>query len=140
MTTFSNRLAELSVFFLDHPELPEPHISGNLVSFQAVDPETYQSNATLVHALALAIGGNWQKNDPKVSEYESNYYRLTREQKVGGFRIEVWALRSQICERVVTGTKQVTLPAVEAREERVIEEPVFEWQCIPLNRNADELA
>lgn len=140
MTSISERLAALSVFFMNHPDLPEPYISGNSVSFQAVDPVTYRTDATLVHTLAFAIGGTWKKNDPKKNSYESEYYRLTRIEKVAGFTFEVWAMRAAICERVEVGTKKVVIPAVKAEEERVIEEPIFEWQCVRLNKHADQLA
>lgn len=52
--------------------------------------------------------------------------------KFGDLHVSAYAGRSEVCERVVTGTETVTVPAVEARPERTEEREVVEWRCHPI--------
>ena len=50
----------------------------------------------------------------------------------GPVKLTVLVERDAVCERVVTGTETVTVPAVEAQPERVETRDVVEWRCLPL--------
>lgn len=50
----------------------------------------------------------------------------------GPFKVEGIAYRDNVCERIVTGTEKVTVPAVEARPEREEVRELVEWKCSPL--------
>lgn len=53
----------------------------------------------------------------------------------GGLKVQAYSGRNEVCERVVVGTEQVTIPAteaVEAQAEHVEEREVVEWRCHPI--------
>jgi hypothetical protein len=50
----------------------------------------------------------------------------------GDLHVSAYAGRSEVCERVVTGTETVTVPAVEAKPEHTEVREVVEWRCHPI--------
>ena len=52
---------------------------------------------------------------------------LTISRDFGGVRLEAFLLRAEVCERVVTGTREVPAQVTPAHTEEVVE-----WQCSPL--------
>lgn len=140
MNEFHDDLYELAEFFRKHPLIIEPYISGRDVTYHVWRTGEEETIAELVHEVSKKIGGTWAKNDPNRSDYDRTYYVLARKDRVAGFKVSISALREAVCERIEVGIKQVIIPAQKAREEEVIEETIYEWQCIPLNKHADELA
>lgn len=136
-TTFALDLKELADFLLAHAELPAPIVSTGGPTWYVWWGNDGRTIAQEVDHLRRQIGGTWTKNDPKNN---SSTYMLTREEKLGHLTIDIQANRNDVCEKVQTGVKTLVIPAAPATEEHVIEEPVFEWQCIPLSTHANKLA
>lgn len=87
----------------------------------------------VVADLARRIPGKLTKNDPTRGAYAAAYYELSG--NVGGMPVRVWAERSAVCERVVTGTREVveTVPAPDAPMVEVVKTVEdFEWVCHPI--------
>jgi hypothetical protein len=128
--------------------VPEPSFDGSTIRFDLWEwdattvPGYYQLSAEgrqqivveRFKALARAIGGRWEKNDPKNSGYDDTYYEFKSAlPHIGGqVFIKISMQRDMICERVQVSTERKVIPAVEAQPEKVIEEPVFERECKPL--------
>jgi hypothetical protein len=115
-----------------HPEVPLPYhgngceISVNFLS--GTDPRARMA------AAARAFPCTWHKDAWETPDGSSAYFDLRGE--LGGLRLKLSAYRSEVCERVVTGTREVTetvpdpeaLAAVpEVEVTRVIED--VEWRC-----------
>lgn len=83
-------------------------------------------------AIARALPGKVEK----VADDASKVLRI--QGQFAGLNVEAYAGRTEVCERIVTGTETVTVPAVEAKPEKTEEREVVEWRCHPLL--ADELA
>jgi hypothetical protein len=67
------------------------------------------------------IGGKWAKTD--------GGDRLYLRHRQGDIEFGVAVDREAVCERVVKGTREVTIPAVEAKPERVQTVEDVEWVC-----------
>ena len=121
-------LHEAAEHLLAHPGLPAPYItsSGNgrgQVSYQlSITAKDEQRDAA--RRIIRTIGGEWKK----WSGSQDFYFQATS----GRLDLLVQADREQVCVRRVVGTTQVTLPAVEARPERVETHDVVEWDCSPI--------
>lgn len=106
------------------------------IDIWAATNDREQRDKVAVHRfkeLARAIGGRWEKNDPKASSYDDSYYLFTnRTRKIGGLDVVLRMDRDIICERVQVSTKPRTIPAQPAVAEHVIDEPVYERECKPL--------
>jgi len=109
-----------------HPELPEPYITtqggrANLNWFLQLEGNEAEQKATAA-VIVKTLGGKWNKRD----HYEGKFaFAQTR----GGVDLFVQVTREAVCERVVTGTKTVTVPAKPAEPEQVIEREIVEWRC-----------
>ena len=120
--SLADKLREAIDFLEAHPDLPEPYytISHRLSwGFHNSDEA-----AADMAAIVRAIGGKWDKN------IDEEYYRL--DSRVGGLDLEVWAFRKQVCERVSTGTVEVTVDVPTAFESVTKTVETFEWQCKPI--------
>lgn len=96
--------------------------------------------AVKVRDTARAIGGRWHKNDPTKSEIDATYYLLTNERRLdGGVKIIIQCDRDEVCEKVQVGTKTVRVEAKPAVDEHDEEQPVFEYECRPLNAAANAI-
>ena len=133
--TMADTLRAVAEFIDAHPDLPRPpyvccydhtpdqaDVSWYLsINNNAVDEADQKAKAT---AIIRSVGGKWDKTP------SGNDMRF--EQTVNGLHLDVLVAREAVCERVVTGTETVTLPAVEAQPERTEERDVVEWRCEPL--------
>lgn len=126
-------LYELALLLEKHPELPVPFEldgSGHLsINFWDADAKTK------LLAAARAIPGLLKKRVWGGSS--TSYYTL--DGQVGTIGLQLTAYRDAVCERVVTGTREVTktipdpmvtVPTVEVTE--TVED--VEWVCGPLLR------
>lgn len=76
-------------------------------------------------AIIRAIGGRWDKSEI----YDG---QMVWKQKRDGLEFHVAVTREAVCERIVKGTKKVTIPAKAAQPERVETVEDVEWRCLPL--------
>lgn len=116
-----------------HPEIPLPFdgIGTTLsIAFHGHEFETDRV-AAMTSAARLLMPGQRTKHA------DNAYYRVRG--ALHGLRIEVWAMREQVCERVVRGTKHVTreVPdpdALAAVPTTTVTETIedVEWVCRPL--------
>jgi hypothetical protein len=110
-------LRQLADILDAHPEVPLPY-EGRVspISFAFHGYEVEDHAGELAAAARILITGSLQ-----------------------GLRIECWAMREQVCERVVTGIREVTreVPdpeALAAVPTKVVTETVEDvrWECRPL--------
>lgn len=124
MSAMTDALHEAADLVAAHPELPEPYITSNSRGadvFWFLDLKHDQAaQRALVVAIRKALGGKWDK-DP--------HEKFNFKQKRGPLSLLIQVEREAVCERVVTGTETVTVPAVEAQPERTEEREVVEWVC-----------
>lgn len=138
---FFNRFAEILVS-LSAPVMAEkmgdggdddvPHIgwwtTGTSVTFTVYGPD----QRTTMRVLRKAIGGQWKKSAYSET-FNLNRYWTPWEDDEGTtpprVYISIQGERAEVCQRVVTGTKEVHHDAVEAQPARteVVEE--VEWVC-----------
>lgn len=103
----------------------QPYITsrsdGSIVLQWFTDIEYEGDQKRAMQDITRLLGGEWVK-DGYGDTFGLNQGR-------DGVRLSVTASRSAICERVVTGTRQVTVPAVEASPERVETVEDVDWIC-----------
>lgn len=88
-----------------------------------IEGDEQQKAATAL--IVRVVGGYWTK-----TEGSGVLYLDQRDNELLHFSITVD--RAAVCERVVTGTREVTVPAVEATPERVEVVDNVEWVCAPI--------
>jgi len=127
--------------------LPHPGITDGAIEFSFTKWElpreirdSDQANTTLIarfRAAAKALGGRWEKNDPKASRLDDVYYIFTNTMQIGTLQLVLRMDRDVICERIKVGSKVVTIPAVEAAPSQSVTEDVYERECKPLFKDAE---
>lgn len=128
-------LREAADFIAAHPDLPpayvahfgkgRAHMNYYLHINGTHDLEEQKADAA---AIVRAAGGDWKKRP-----YNESEFRYTTQRGLLDFDVQV--KRDAVCERIVVGTEEVTIPAseaVEALPERVEVREVVEWRCLPL--------
>lgn len=130
--TQADTLRVIADLFDAHPDLPPGYVSAHTsgstsvtwgVSY-GIDADDQKAAAA---AIIKTIGGKWDK-DFDWGENDRADFMQVRD----GIELRIVVERSAVCDRIVTGTETVTLPAVEAKPERVEEREVVEWRCEPL--------
>jgi hypothetical protein len=113
-TTTSARLRILADLIEAHPDLPPPYISA-CSSGSSVDADWFlhtrglelaDQKATAARVVSI-LGGQWDKTE------DGDRFSFT--QTRGGIIMRVWVARDAVCERVVTGSHEVTVPATPAK-------------------------
>lgn len=123
-TEYIDRLRKLADLLESTPDLILPYgVEKGEIIF-------YPFGAAETASTAKLFPTGWQKNDPNRSDYDAQYYRLTGSWE--GVKVTITENRGAVCERVQVGTETVTVPAVEAQPETVVERPVYEFKCEPL--------
>lgn len=126
-------LRQAADLLVAHPDLPPPYITTSSHGGASADLAwilMLHADRGLVEQKAVAlqiirtVGGKWEK-----LTYGDDF---TFGQQRGPLRLEVVVKREAVCERVVTGTETVTIPAVAANPERTEEREVVEWRCEPV--------
>lgn len=138
--TLAARLQVVTDLLAAHPDLPSPCVfaygstTSVDVTWQLMNTEgTKDDQRAAAQQIVRAIGGTWKK-----SPWGDRFDLERRHDDDPMIKLEILAHRDQMCERVVVGTEQVTIPAqpaqpaVEAQPERVEERDVVEWRCAPL--------
>jgi hypothetical protein len=112
-----------------HPELVQPYVttstngSVNLSWYLTIDHDM-SAQKDEAAAIVRAIDGPWDKSG------DVENFRFS--QRRGPLNIVVQVARPAVCDRIVTGTKTVTIPAKPAEPERTVEVEDVEWECKPL--------
>jgi hypothetical protein len=110
-----------------HPEVPMPYQLSN--GYVLIMTHTVEDPKATLAAIARALPGKVDK-DTYANQFEISG-------RVGGIEVKATAVRNDVCERVVTGTREVTktvpdpavvVPMVEVTE--TVED--VEWVCGPL--------
>jgi len=127
--TLVTNLRAAADFVEAHPDLPTPTFVFNELSWGCYNND---DSASGMAAIVRAIGGRWDKN------VDDEYYRLRR--TYGALKLQVWAYRQEVCERVVTGTREVTTDKPTAFEQVTETVEDFEWVCKPILAEAAEAA
>jgi len=118
-----------------HPGLPEPYTSvyssGNIDVqwYLQIQNQDFAWQKATAAKIVSAIGGKWDKKDLVDG-------RLDFEQTLdNGVRLTLTVTREAVCERVVIGTHEVTVPATPAipkqaaRPERTATVEDVKWFC-----------
>jgi len=134
--TVSEKLRTIADLIDAHPDLPLPYVTAfstgttaaawylHIGDFNADLPGQKAAAALIVSTL----GGKWAKSEG------GEDFRLTQKRDTG-LSLEVVVHRAAVCERVVTGSHEVTVPAMPARDaapERVETVEDVTWRCSSL--------
>jgi hypothetical protein len=131
-TAYTAGLRQLADILDAHPDVPLPY-EGRVspISFAFHGYEVEDHAGELASAARILIPGIREK------KADDAYFRVAG--SLHGLRIECWAMREQVCERIVTGTREVTreVPdpeALAAVPTKVVTETVEDvrWECRPL--------
>ena len=133
LATQSDALRQVADLLEAHPDLPLPYVTSSSsgaasVSWQLVIESIHGFDLAAQKAEATRIirtlGGKWDKQDG----YEDFYFKRS----LGLLNLSITVKREAVCERVVTGTETVTIPAKAATPQQVVEQEIVEWRCEPL--------
>lgn len=91
-------LRTLADLLADHPELPLPHYGS------ASELSIFTKHREELVSFARLLPG---KVDKKITD--SLYYGFELHAMLDGLRLLVYGKRADVCERIVTGTRQVTV-------------------------------
>lgn len=135
--TVSQNLRVVADLIEAHPDLPHPYITAYVVDDQVeakwylhIDADIRGDLAAQKAAavrLVTTLGGKWDKGE------RDDVYAL--DQVRGGVKLHIEVNRAAVCERVVTGTREVTVPAKpasRAEPERVETVEDVKWICSSL--------
>lgn len=134
---FLSELKSIITLLEQNPELPLPYEVGEN-AWNAL--RWYPSTPAEAAKLVKALGGRWEKNDPKSSEFDATH--LIMKAKLGReLHVRVTVSREGICEKKVVGTetKKVTKVVQPQVTKEVYEEvDVVEFECKSLLSLADQ--
>lgn len=116
--TFIQALRDAADFYEVTPIAPHPDY---------IDLGVYGVDVVTLAYIARS-GGKFDKH------YWGDSFELSRTFADDGGRVMASfnSTRDEVCTKRVTGTKTVTVPAVEAVPEHDIEQEIVEWDCLPL--------
>lgn len=133
---------QLALWLEQNPDVPIPwDLSGQSGTHVNIHASHGETEKAVVAAVARALPGRVEK---RVWGKDDQYFGVEGNAP-GGVGINVIATRDEVCERVVTGTREVTKtipdPAVEVPTIEVTEtvEDV-EWVCGPVLREEQRKA
>jgi hypothetical protein len=115
-----------------HPDLPIPYITTThrggveFAWYLTITAEDFAEQKRLARLILRTIGGKWDKKPGS----EMNFKQGSILDDPISYIVQV--SREAVCRRVVTGTEEVTIPAVEAEPERVETVETVEWICEPV--------
>jgi len=132
-------LHQIADFLAEHPEVPLPHLSshigdeyGPILTIWLVRGDAREAMATVARAMGKA---------EKIVDERTGEFKIYRQ--FAGFKLVASAGREEVCERVVTGTREIVeevpdpdaLAAVpKVTVTKVVED--IEWVCQPLLKPA----
>ena len=131
--TMAANLRAAADLIAQHPHLAAPYVTTS--STGRVDLDWYLSHKadgrSIAAEIVRSIDGGWERGEADFSGPLATWT-----QKRDGLTLMVSVSREQVCERIVTGTETVTIPAVEAVPERTEIRETVEWRCAPLLTDA----
>ena len=113
---FVRSLRELADFYEVRPELPLPNSGYNWDLLACGGKEKLAWMATLLK--------------PCEKDFKGVLAKVFR--RFGPFKLEAYTLRSNVCERVVVGTRTVPEKIIPAQVKEIVpehEEDIVEWKC-----------
>lgn len=120
-------LRAIAAWLESHPEFT---LGGVYYEDRVLVVRDFTPKGETLAELARSLGGRWQKDANERDTGDDALFKLTQEIAPGA-RAELIAWRSEVCERVVTGTKTELVPDPDAPlVEREVE--TVEWRCVPL--------
>lgn len=130
--TMSETLRAVAELIDLHSDLPTPyvvvHSSGSASATWGLSYGLDRADQPAEAARIIkAIGGTW------VKDFEWDHDRADFHQTRDGIELRIVLERSAVCERIVTGSQVVTIPAQDERVETV---ETVEWRCMPLLSDA----
>lgn len=139
-TNYTAGLRALADLLDNNPDLPLPYTGINAASpitFYVLDAgeDPKGTLAKIARLLPGTVG--------KTTSGSGQYFSITG--TLAGLHIDATAYRKAVCERVVTGTREVIVPAtrritVPARPATVETVEDVEWVCSPLLADADPVS
>jgi len=141
ITSTSTKLRVLADLIDAHPDLPQPYTtaysSGEVEARWYLHINDLQDDLpgqkTTAAQIVSTLGGKWDKRE---SPFDSTRYEFS--QSRDGLSLEVTVNRAAMCERVVVGSHEVTVPATPAipkqaaRPERTETVEDVTWICSSL--------
>lgn len=90
-------------------------------------------------AVIRAIGGKWEKNDPKAGSFNAEF-AIWKQYLGNGNHIQIMIEREEVCERVEVGRhiEDVEVTLTSKTEEREVID--YEWTCHPVLNDAEVAA
>lgn len=122
----ADKLRNLADWLDAHPNVRVSHVQASSYDGEVVAQDYSPETAEDLAALARSVGGKWEKVAPE----GSTTFQL-RQEVMPGYVISLVAWRSQVCTKVVTGTREVEVPD-PAAPLVTVEEEIVEWRCEPL--------
>lgn len=138
-TAYTQGLRQLADLVDAHPDLPQPYTTaystGDVQACWFLHlhglKEDLSGQKAAAAQIVKVLGGQWDK-----AERSDDVFILT--QSRDGIRLSVQVNRAAVCERVVTGSREVTVPATPAipkqaaRPERTETVEDVTWVCSSL--------
>lgn len=120
------RLRTVTALLDAHPDLPRPvvtvYTNGTTSIAWYLDRDDDQLDEA--RRIRRVIGGVWDKATSETMLYLRQYR--------DGIELSIGCARDVVCRRIVTGTTEVTIPAVEAQPERTETRETYDWECAPI--------
>ncbi len=113
-TTWLSDLRHMLEWMEDHPQFIAEHIGFQVDLFVYGDDQLGQMREM------IRGHGKWNKEDM------GSWFTLRK--SFGEHKVQINAVREEVCERVEVGTETVTIPDPDAPKVTV-ERPVYEWKC-----------
>lgn len=133
-TAYTSGLRELAEWLDTHPEVPLPYLGGGIpgcdlptLAIYIIGGDRRQQLATIARAMGHA--------EKAVSEHRDGGASFQIWRRFAGIALFAQADRDLVCERVITGTRQVeTDEVIEPAKTRKVKKTVeaVEWRCPPL--------
>lgn len=120
-TAYTDGIRRLADWLDANPQIDLPWSGGQYDPIQIGAWVTKDQLAAIIKALPGKVDKDYSAD---------NVVRVNA--TFGDLHVTAYAGRSEVCERVVTGTETVTVPAVEAKPERTETRDVVEWRCHPI--------
>jgi hypothetical protein len=133
---FISGLQELAELLEWTPDLPLPSKIGTdgEVAWNVWPSMVDDVTAEVARIRRLLPPALWTKNDPTAGEYGAKYYELSA--PLHGLTLTICTFREEVCERVVTGTREIEedVPVAFEKVTKTVED--VEWVCKPLLADA----
>ncbi len=104
--------------------LPIKEIAWPIWPIYDADGEDEAATARTLAKIARLMDG------PAIKDYSDDFFRMRG--TIGGLEVRPWAMREQVCRKVIKGTKEVTnkVPVEFEMVTTTVED--VEWVCEPL--------